>query len=110
MEDFAADVENLAVRSTTLNEAQQLATRFNRLATQLDTYSASIDEQVGESVNQINRILTTIAELNKQIVATESGGVTEVVANDLRDQRGEAVKELYEYMDVDVVERSRLHI
>ena len=106
MSDFSSKVENIAIRTTTISEAEQLTTRFNVMGNQLDSYRRDVDDEVAESVTQINRLLNTIAELNKQIVATELGGVTERMANDLRDQRGEAVKELYEYMDIDVVEEA----
>ena len=106
MSDFSTNVENTAIRTTTLTEAKQMTNRFNMLGNQLDEYRKDLDNEVRESVTQINRLLSGIAELNKQIVATELGGVTNISANDLRDQRGEAVKELYKYMDVDVVEEA----
>ncbi len=104
MNDFSAKVENIPVRSTTMEEARQLTTRFNKLGNQLDQYRADVDKEVEESVKQINRLLNNIAELNRHIVASECGGVSNSTANDLRDQRGDAVKELAKYMDVDVVE------
>ncbi len=59
---------------------------------------------MGESIKQINRLLSGIAELNAYISQSEYGGLNESTANDLRDQRGELTKELYGYMDVDIVE------
>ncbi len=104
MEDYDSHVESLGVRTTVLTEAEHLTARFNKLGTALADYRKDVDNQVAESVTVINRLLDTIAELNKNIVFTECGGVSPRVANDLRDQRGEAIKQLYEYMDVDTVE------
>ncbi|MCC8116435.1 MAG: flagellar hook-associated protein FlgK, partial [Planctomycetes bacterium] len=104
--DFSGGVENLSLRKTTVEMAQAMTGRFNTLGQQLDTYRRDLDEEIGASVSQINRILDGIADLNKSIVSSELGGATGKSANDLRDQRGELVKELYEYIDADVVEEA----
>ena len=106
MNDFSTHVETLSIRTTTINEAEQMTIRFNQLGQQLTSYRKDVNDEIAESVTQINRILNGIAELNKTIVNTELGGASNRSANDLRDQRGELVKELYEYMDVDVVEEA----
>ena len=106
MSDFSTHVENLAIRKTAVTEAEQMTQRFNNMYTMLTDYRKDVNEELKESVSQINRILGNIADLNKAIVTSELGGASNRVANDLRDQRGEAVKELYEYMDVDVVEEA----
>ena len=104
MNDFSGKVENIPIRSTTLEEAKQMTARFNQLSNQLAGYRRDVDAEVAESVTQINRLLQSVADYNKYIVAGEYGGASGATANDLRDQRGEFLKELYEYMDVDVVE------
>ncbi|MCC8165116.1 MAG: flagellar hook-associated protein FlgK, partial [Planctomycetes bacterium] len=105
-QDFSGQVENLSFRKTTVELAETMTGRFNSLGQQLDTYRRDIDEEIGAAVSQINRILEGIADLNKSIVSSELGGATGRTANDLRDQRGELVKELYEYVDADVVEEA----
>ncbi|MDR0361781.1 MAG: flagellar hook-associated protein FlgK [Planctomycetota bacterium] len=102
--DLSGAVENVPIRVTALNNAEAMTMRFNRIAEQLDTYRTTVNEEVRESVYQISRLLGEIGQLNSAIVATEMGGSTGMMANDLRDQRGEAIKELYTYMDIDVVE------
>lgn len=106
MSNFSTHVENLSIRSTAIEEAQQMTQRFNSMSNMLLDYRKDVNNEITESVTQINRLLHTIAELNQTIVKTELGGSSNRSANDLRDQRGEAVKELYEYMDIDVVEES----
>lgn len=106
MSNFSTNVENLGVRSTALSEAEQMTGRFNQLATQLHNYKSDTNDEIAGSVKEINRLLNSVAELNRHIVTAEVGGSTGRSANDLRDQRGEAIKELYEYMDVDVVEEA----
>ena len=106
MNDFSSHVETLSIRTTTINEAEQMTIRFNQMGQQLNQYRKDVDNEIAESVAQINRVLNSIAALNKSIVNAELGGQSSRMANDLRDQRGEAVKELYEYMDIDVVEEA----
>ncbi len=104
MSDFSTGVEDISRRGTTVEQARQLASRFNEIGAKLDQQRKEIDEEVGESIKQINRLLSGIAELNAYISQSEYGGLNESTANDLRDQRGELTKELYGYMDVDIVE------
>lgn len=106
MGDFSTKVEQLPIRTTTLNEAQQLTSRFNQIGNNLAQHRRDIDQEIEGSVKEINRILENIATLNSQVVSSELGGVTGRTANDLRDQRGELVKELYGYMDIDVTEET----
>lgn len=100
MNDLSAHVEDIAIRKTAITDAQAMTQRFNRLSQQLVDYRKDVDNQVAESVNNINQLLNTVATLNKQITTSEFGGVSAREANDLRDQRGEAIKALYEYMDI----------
>ena len=104
MSDFSTHVESLPIRTTAVKEAEAMVARFNAMGRQLKEYRQSVNEQVRETINQINAKLHQIAVLNKEIVNNELGGVTGMCANDLRDQRGEIVKELYALMDIDVVE------
>ncbi len=104
MSDFSTHAEMTATRTTLLKEAESLTYRINTLARNLKDYRQSADDQVAESINQINSKMHEIAALNEAIVKTENGGATGVVANDLRDRRGEVIKELYGMMDIDVRE------
>ncbi len=106
MSNFTTNSESVAIRSTFLAEAQQMTSRFNQMAKQLNSFKADTNEEIQGSVQRINQLLHDVAELNQNIVTSEVGGASDRSANDLRDQRGELVKELYEYMDVDVVEEA----
>ncbi len=104
MKDLSAHVETLGSRTTTLQDAISLATNFSDTAVQLRTYRMDLNSEVADAVGQINQMLEKIAILNRSIVDMESGGITGVVANDLRDERGEILRQLSEYVDIDVVE------
>lgn len=104
MSDFSTHIEMTSTRTTLLGQAEAFTNHVNTLSNQLKSYRQSADDQVAESVNMINAKLNEIAGLNQAIVKTENGGATGVVANDLRDRRGEVVKELYAMMDIDARE------
>ncbi|MDR3211836.1 MAG: flagellar hook-associated protein FlgK [Planctomycetota bacterium] len=106
MSDLSAHVESVPIRGTVVSDAEAMVTRFNSMGTQLSEFRQSKEEEVQESVRQINRLLESIAYLNQEVVKGEQGGVNGMMANDLRDQRGEMIKELYGLMDIDVVEEA----
>ena len=57
-----------------------------------DSYQTTLNTEVQNSVNRINELGQTIFALNKQIQGIESGSGE--YANDLRDQRDNALDEL----------------
>jgi flagellar hook-associated protein 1 FlgK len=70
----------------------------------LDQVNASLNDSLGISVENANRLIGDIAKLNEQIVATEVGGVG--TANDLRDVRQQRVEELALLVNFTAVEQS----
>ena len=71
--------------------AQNLATTFNNISTQLGTASADADQSVANDVASANTLLSNIAGLNTEIVAAQGGGGN---ANDLLDQREQDLENL----------------
>lgn len=104
LSDFSTHIEQVPVRKTLLEEAKSMTERFNALGEHLREYRVIMNEEVVESINQVNRLLRQVGDLNREIVRTEQGGASNIMANDLRDQRGEAIKQLNALMDVDAVE------
>jgi flagellar hook-associated protein 1 FlgK len=104
--NLSAHVETLANRSTAIEDALTLTTQLNDLSTQLKDYRRTMNAEVEESVGQINAIVKSIASLNRSITVTECGGLAASTANDLRDERGELLRQLSEYLDIDVTEEA----
>jgi flagellar hook-associated protein FlgK len=84
-----------------LSAAENLASRFHDLKGHMATIANDANGQMIIQVNQVNALTQSIARLNQDIVALESGGG---LANDLRDQREESVKQLSRLIDVRVSE------
>ncbi len=101
---MSTSIETKSIRTTVLDKGRALTDHFNTLNRNLTDYQKSYDGEVAGSVDQINSLLNQIADLNAAIVSGESGGLAPSQANDLRDTRGDKLRELAEFIDVDVTE------
>lgn len=106
MNNLSAHVETLSVRSTTVEDALTLTTRLNDLSTQLREYRQSMNAEVESTVAQINNLIGMVANLNNAIVTSENGGYSKSGANDLRDERGELLRQLSELINIDVTDET----
>jgi len=82
-----------------LNEAENLSTQFNELASWFQNVREQVNSEIRSDVGEINRLTTAIADLNEKIVLQEgrSGGKP---ANDLLDQRDVLIRDLSEMVAV----------
>ncbi|NOT22100.1 MAG: flagellar hook-associated protein FlgK [Nitrospiraceae bacterium] len=101
LQDVATNPNDLSARTVFLSKATTLADRFNRSAADLTAAQESIDRQVGQTITDVNRLTSQIAGLNAKIFEAESSGQQ---ANDLRDQRGLALADLGELIEVSSIE------
>src|SRR5215471_8662143 len=100
---LANDPTSSSLRYGVISAGQNLAVMFNDATKQLSDIQQNADTAVIDTVNQINNLSAKIAALNVQINNTEAAGVH---ANDLRDQRMEAVKDLSSLVDIHYYESS----
>jgi flagellar hook-associated protein 1 FlgK len=101
LQDVATNPSDLSARTVFLSKAQALASQFNQSAAALTDAQQSIDRQVGQTITDVNRLTSQIAGLNTKIAAAESSGQQ---ANDLRDERGVALADLGELIEVSSIE------
>lgn len=89
-------------RQSVLTGAQALSARFNSIAKQLNDQNTTINGSLADMAAQVNKLATSIANLNQKIgEISTSGGQP----NDLLDTRNEAVRQLSEMVGAQVVER-----
>ncbi|MEI7658080.1 MAG: flagellar hook-associated protein FlgK [Phycisphaerae bacterium] len=88
--------------SAVIQQADRMARFCRKLRGDLTDQRAQIDDSVAVTVDRANQLITNIAELNKVISTSESGGSP---ANSLRDQREQAIDELATLVDVSVIDR-----
>ena len=110
MDDFFYAMDTLAknpgdsditVRAQVREEAIAFTKTLNHLYSQMEQNVRNIDEEINNTVTEINDLTEGIARLNKQIYTLESDGSN---ANDLRDERNVMLDELSLLADVRVSE------
>ncbi|RPH82000.1 MAG: flagellar hook-associated protein FlgK [Nitrospiraceae bacterium] len=101
LQDVATNPNDLSARTVFLSKATALADRFNQSAASLIAAQEFLDRQVGQTTTDVNRLTSQIADLNVHIARAESTGQQ---ANDLRDQRGVALADLGELIEVSSIE------
>jgi flagellar hook-associated protein 1 len=89
--------ENETVRNVVKENAKIVTGDFHRIQDNLDHIRANVNKKISLSVDEINGLTKTIAQLNKEINIQEvSGGM----ANDLRDTRDRALRTLTEFFPI----------
>ena len=98
-----ADVQNtpqdISTRGIVLTVGASLAESMHRMRNDLVQTHKELNEQITGTVDEINRLLGEVGDLNRQVVQAEAGGGT---ANSLRDQRDGALKELSELVAIQI--------
>jgi flagellar hook-associated protein 1 FlgK len=95
--DVASSPTHLAARSVVLGRGEELAARLRDTAGQVDMLSHSSRQQLGDTVDTVNRIAQAIGLVNQKIIETQ-GDVGK--PNDLLDQRDSLIGELSQYVQV----------
>jgi flagellar hook-associated protein 1 FlgK len=101
--DLASDPTNVSAKGVVRQAGNTLANTLNRFAQQLDAVDQSNREAMNADVNQVNTLSAQIADVNRRIVAAESGGQS---ANDLRDQRDLLLDQMTKIVGGQVIEHS----
>ncbi|MBN1628117.1 MAG: flagellar hook-associated protein FlgK [Deltaproteobacteria bacterium] len=98
--DLANNPSGIPERNILVENAVLLSESFNNLYTDVRKMNDEINNSIETGIDDVNEILTKIADINMQIVAIETSGN----ANDLRDQRNSLVTELSQYLEVNTYE------
>ncbi len=101
--ELANNAEDNSVRSLVITQGSSLADRLQSMRGDLTGVRSEVDRALGASVDEANRLLDRIAEINREIALAES---TAGEASALRDQRDVLIDNLSGIVDIDVVEQS----
>jgi flagellar hook-associated protein 1 len=104
LQNVANSPSSVAVRQTAISDAQSLAAQINAAGQQFDQLRQGVNQQLTQSVGQINSYTQQIASLNAQIAEASSQGQP---PNQLLDQRDQAVSQLSQLVGVSVVQNSQ---
>ena len=94
-------------RHDVLQKGEALAARMNDLHDSIETLRGDFNERIRQSIHEVNQKAKTIANLNRQISRVDR---MRGEANDLRDAREKALKELSTIVEVKWVEDSKHRI
>ncbi|MFT4301990.1 MAG: flagellar hook-associated protein FlgK [Desulfovibrio sp.] len=97
--------DNSAYRESLLSNADNLSDMFSSTADGLKAIQSEMDVSINQSVNRINVLARSIADLNRQITSTTVDGVSN--PNALLDQRDQMVRELATLVDVETVDNGK---
>ena len=92
-DDLSANPQGTAERQTVVSTAELLTSEFRRVDSQLTALKDNADKDVASIVEEVNQIVSQIANLNRFIKDALVQGQT---PNDLMDQRGVLLKSLGE--------------
>jgi flagellar hook-associated protein FlgK len=98
---LSATPDDGVLRTTTVQSAVSLTGRFNQLAGDMQDLSRGVTDQLDDAVQNVNVLAQKINVLNREIVNLEGSTSS---ANDLKDQREQAVSELAQYVGVRAVD------
>lgn len=101
LQDVASSPSNVTPRSVLLSKANFLTNGLNQVAGELSARRASVNDQVKQTIDEIDSLTSQVAELNGKIVSAEMTGQN---ANDLRDQRDQAINDLAQRVDISVID------
>jgi flagellar hook-associated protein 1 FlgK len=93
---------NNATRTLVVQQGATLAGQMRAIRSDLLNLRTQVDQQLDANTRQANDIVSTIADLNRQIIDAEGGSAE---ANGLRDRRDQLVQELSLFMDVTAIEQ-----
>ncbi|MES2695883.1 MAG: flagellar hook-associated protein FlgK [Verrucomicrobiota bacterium] len=99
-QSFAARPTDTGERQTLIQKSEILADRFQLADSRLAQVQADLGAEVASDVTEVNRLLSSIAELNGQIGRFEINAAGSAV--DLRDQRQARLEELSAKMPIEV--------
>jgi flagellar hook-associated protein 1 len=100
LNQLSTDPTSTSMRQSVLTAANNLANDFHNSASQLDLLTGNLNQNVVQSVSDINSLSTRIANLNAQVGQLKSLGRD---AGVLEDQRNELVSQLSKLTEVHII-------
>jgi flagellar hook-associated protein 1 FlgK len=82
--------------------AESLVRDFHAINDSLDDLEGNIEDNIQLEISNLNRLLSSVGEMNEQIMAAEANGEP---ANDLRDARDLLINQVSDIAEVSVLER-----
>lgn len=98
IQEMANDPSNAVIQGLFVSKAQTLIERATNVYKSLQDYQNNLNREVKKYVDKLNDYGKQLAELNKQIVNIEVGGIER--ANDLKDTRNHILDQMAELCNI----------
>ena len=99
LSELSQNPSSLGNREVVLESADRLASSFEAMAVESREVQESIDRELREHVDKINFLADTVSQMNVAAGSIEASGK---MANDFRDRRDQAIRELSDLVDIRV--------
>jgi len=96
-QSLAVNPQDALAQREFVQRGQEVSIKFNQMSGSIQDLRLEADQRIGQAVDEINALLTTIAETNNDISRNEAVGLD---TNDLRDKRDLALERLSGLMDI----------
>ena len=93
--DVASAPTDLTARTVVLTRVDETAARMRSASERLDDLQRGVAQELGQKINIINNLATSIADVNGEIARVQGSGQA---PNDLLDHRDQLVRELNLYV------------
>ncbi len=107
MQEAVQYPESLDMRASLVSNATLFMDSMQNAWNDMSTYQQNLDKQVRDKVDRINKLTTTIVDLNTKIKTAEVSGDS---ANDYRDSLGVAIEELNDIVNITTKKRENGNI
>jgi flagellar hook-associated protein 1 FlgK len=97
---------NDSLRRLVIERGKTLTSNIRTIGSQLSGISTNLNQEIRGSVDEINRLTASIAQLNRRIVETEGGSTGGSDAVGLRDERLQRLQELASVVDIRASEQA----
>ncbi|MBS4538148.1 flagellar hook-associated protein FlgK [Clostridium sp. D2Q-11] len=102
-EELSKDPSNLTIRGLVKERVIAFTETVNHMSDQIDLLQINLNENIYNSVQEVNNISKEIANLNRVIMESESD---DRLANDMRDKRNGLLDRLSNLVNIKTVEKS----
>lgn len=107
LSDFSSSIQDVlnqpgndSLRRLVIERGKTLTNNMRQIGGRLGEIIGNLNTEVRQTADEINRLTSTIAELNKRIVELEGGNTTTSDAVGLRDERLIALRDLSKIVDI----------
>jgi flagellar hook-associated protein 1 FlgK len=101
-QDLSLRPDDYSTREALLGHSQNLTSLMQNMDADMAQLQSQMDDFVSQNISEINGIMDEIAGINLQISSHHIEGVNN--ANTLFDERARLVRDLAQYIDVDVID------